>query len=168
MIVEKKKLYEVYTDYNDDSFFVCYIVSADDSVLAIEKFDRNGEFDGISIVKTDSVLKVNSCTGYLKKYENVEYVDVGNSFTFESDQTIIDILKEMKKSNRLLSLYILDETNIIGKVVDIHTNQDSIIIEMNVYSEDQSGFDGTCLITIDNVQEISMDTKFLRFISNQF
>lgn len=166
MIVEKRKLYEVYTDYNEDSFFVSFIVSKNESLFIIEKFDRNGEFDGVSILRADSILKMNSCTGYLKKYETMKYVEIENFGTLEKDRTILDILTQIKKANKLLSLYVIDETYIIGNLVDIHLDQDSVIIELNVYSEDQSSFDGNCLINIDNVQEISMETKFLRFLSN--
>lgn len=167
MIFEKNKLYEVYTDYNEDSFFVSYIIFSSEELIIIEKIDRNGEYDGISVLRTDSIMKINSCTGYLKKYKDSKYVDKSDILTFTKDNTFHNIWEKIKKSNLLISLYTLDETNTFATVEKTSLENDCVILELSVYSEDQSDFDGFCQINVENIHEFSFDTKYLRFISNQ-
>jgi hypothetical protein len=68
MIIDKNKLYEVYS-ISDDSFTVGKFIYRDDSIYVFKAFDELGREAGIYTFKKDMVRSFLSDTEYLKKME---------------------------------------------------------------------------------------------------
>lgn len=49
----------------------------------------------------------------------------------------------------------------------MHDRDDEKIIEIQVYSEDSSDFDGRSFLDFEVIQEVSVETSFLRFLMKQ-
>ena len=64
--IDRRVLYEIYTDRDDDERFnVGYIVYNDDAYLLVKSIDPNGNFDGYDLAITEDVYRIAYGTNYL-------------------------------------------------------------------------------------------------------
>ncbi|WP_270790154.1 hypothetical protein [Enterococcus diestrammenae] len=161
------ELYEIYTDYNEDAFFVCYVLAKHGSWLVIEKIDRNGEFDGFTLLHSESIVKVYTQTGYLKKYYGTPCLELPDLLKIHNGESFLSILTGFLHHEQLVAIYTGNGETILGKILQLHDRDDEKIVEIQVYSEDSSDFDGRSFLDFEVIQEVSVETSFLRFLMKQ-
>lgn len=166
MILKNSDLYEIYTDYSEDSFIVGTVEPIQNGFLVIKKLDRIGEYDGLTLINEESITKLNSRTKYLKKYalNSLETVDISKWCSKNVD--IIDILKRLSEKEEFVAILTVSNDKIYGVIEKVEQTETHTYINLKEFSEDLSAFDGLCTIELLNIIELSFETKYCKFISN--
>ncbi len=161
-LCENKEKVSLYTDYNEsNNFSFGTILAVNDAEIAINMLTPDGEDDGIKVIDTESVFKVEEKGQYHEKMEKL--CSMHNPVTYSFNIIDDDIMKSAVlfalNEERIASIELRDSGyfDVVGYVKSV----DSDDCEIQVI--DEYGYeDGICYISlydITSIQTCSQDEK---------
>lgn len=154
LIAEKRNVC-IYTDFNDTSKFLYgRFLCANEYYFVVYMFSCDGDFDGILVKTTDSIIRLEFDGQYEEKMQLLSSEkELPEILSFLNNKYIIDqVLDYANKTQSIVSIEICSSScdDIVGFVEEM--NNDMVKIKQ----VDEYGFDdGVTIIKLSNITQIS-------------
>lgn len=158
--IDKKNLYEIYTDVeNTDKFTVGYIVAIDEQFIVVEEIDAYGNNDGWTCFYLDDVIRYQAKSRYLDDLSKLcKYNGTGRkSIDLKQNRNLLfSILYNIAQAERICIIELCDSNlqDVVGRVKRIDGEKEEITVELvNSYGD----IDGETIIDVAKISHISYD-----------
>ena len=158
--INSKKLYEIYSNFDDiDKFLVGYVVAKDNQFILIDEIDTYGNQDGWCCLRLDEIIQYKTNTKYLKTIELLNVYNGNNrrSFALENPQEVLfSFLSFIKANHKVCSFELCNSKtqDIIGYIENIDKKTNTAIVK-NIDNYGQK--DGESIVDLSMVSSVEFD-----------
>lgn len=154
-----KKRCCIYTDYDDMNKF-CFgsVLAVNEKEIAIHLISPDGDDDGIVVMNTDDVIRVEVDGKYSEKMEKLCHGNVFNQYNLTdiADSILLSILSLANAQKQIVSVELLDSgyDDVIGFVESLE-REVCVIKQIDEYGQE----DGYSYISINDITQVSYSTQ---------
>ena len=172
-IKDHKEYVSIYADMNDSSKFIFgQIIAVNEKQVAIARINPNGEDDGIIVIQTARVYRLEHNSKYEKKLKQLmKHNSIITTFSSESNidkNILVFYLNVAFKSHRVVSLELCESgyEDIIGFIKEVQSETETCVIEqVDSYGE----YDGESYFRMGDITQLSFgsnDEKQMEILYN--
>lgn len=154
--IEIDQIIEVYTDLDDDTFWLGKVSAYDDEYLLIREISTFGEQDGIVLVRTNDIFKIEYDTIYSKKISKLAKLlnEKEVKYQFSGDFPVC-ILEASRKEKKIIDIQLCGRSGYdVSGIVD--NVKDGICIIKQITSDAEE--DGFCRFKVSDIDCIRYDS----------
>lgn len=153
-LCKKKEFASFYTDKdNTDKFKFGSVIAVNEWEIAIEEITPDGDYDGITVMSTDRVIRVERGGLYAEKMHKLccEKTPPDIDYHIDNDNIMLSLLHWALIAKKIISIELINSgyNDIIGYIDDIQDGQ-CIIKQIDEYGFD----DGISYVMLDSITQI--------------